>query len=294
MTLVNEFAHDAAYCYGRAAKLLKQEMSPDDTLDTALYFAFAIEKTCQAIVWEINPVFVLQDVSLEAAVNCLYRDRLPRLAKNNASEYHFASISQVLKRSISISPTIRSRVNVINELAGLRNTIAHRRLSEISLEGTSKLVRRLFYPLVHEFSGEVTLDLNVCFAAREADIRRISKYAEEDAQLEESMVALLKKHESLWETRKSNEAFIKNADSTTSMMLEDFRNTEYYHIEHECPACGNHAAMRIESDWESEDGYPMLTGVYVGSLTCAYCDLLLDGENIDYFKYNDQLNELLN
>ena len=82
----NPFLEDAIYCLRRASRALSVGMDRDSFYDAALYYAFGMEKLFKAIVYSVNPVFLLESNGFENAVYALYGEPPDRSSAEEGGE----------------------------------------------------------------------------------------------------------------------------------------------------------------------------------------------------------------
>jgi hypothetical protein len=123
---MNKYFTDAIYWLKRVAVLLDDVMTQDQLNDAIIYFAFGVEKIFKAVLWDVNPLFLLEKPVFENACPALYMDKMHEKAKEKAGKEHENKKvnMQVLPfqgsmiRAATFSRAIEASIGAFTHLAG--------------------------------------------------------------------------------------------------------------------------------------------------------------------------------
>jgi hypothetical protein len=169
----NPYAIDAVRNLKRAAALISDEMTDEAVEDATLHFAFGVERCLKAIIYQVNPVFVLDNASFDNAAAALYRRHMApkhrEAADKEAAKGEGAHKSYViafaasLVRARKFSETAERNSGLLNKLSDFRGIFAHRPLNQISYSQVTIFLGRVFQPIVKELREELRLDVEEIF-----------------------------------------------------------------------------------------------------------------------------------
>ncbi len=281
--------------------LLERQMSNPTIQDATMQFAFGAERIFKGILFDINPIFLLESESFDNAVTVLYRDRLipkHREKADKEAEKHKGANTRLLPfqgamlRAARFSRTTEDHIGTLTKLSDYRGVIAHRTLDHLPHAELQRFVLRVFQPLISAYALELDLSLDECTANKNNALRRMSVEILQIENFEPLFQQLLADHQKQWDKRKGDAAFIERTLRRTRSELVNDPNVDSMVEEFPCPACGNPSILFIDADWDVEGsrGTAFITGVYVSGLECRFCDLELnDYEQFDYLKLNEWL-----
>ena len=86
---MNAYFSDAQHWLRRAsnALLLCEHGGTDENLhDAIIFFAFGVEKLFKGILWDVNPLFIMENPGFENACGVLYRSQLRSKSKEKADK----------------------------------------------------------------------------------------------------------------------------------------------------------------------------------------------------------------
>lgn len=289
----NPFIEDGVYCLRRASVALQEKMDRDRFYDAAIYYAFGVEKLCKAIVHYVNPVFLLETTSFEAAACSMYRGRMTEAAKRKAdkSPGRLIPFQPTLLRAAKFSQAVENHIGRFTELAEIRGALAHRSWAELDLERSCEFMLRTFAPTVELFARELGFDCVLCFVDddRRESLNRTSQALLAQENYAEFVKGVLARHLAIWEERRSDPDALQIAAGKTEDRRKKVGGGGPYPAEGICPCCGQPAVLL----YRFIDHYGLnevaTVGTYAVGLICYYCELILSGYRaVDHFKLNDQ------
>jgi len=292
---MNPYLEDAIACMKRASRHFSLDEKLDDLCDALIYYTFGLERLFKGILYEVNPLFILESPDFENAVRLVYRDRLIekhrkqidrdlKQAKNQDAKVHAFRASMFAAGKFS--RTVDSHIGALVQLGEYRDMAAHRTFGEIPAKETWRLMRKTFYPIVAGIAEEFELK-TLQFFLGHGEMFSLKSHAEEinsQDMTEQKVNERIEFHRRDWEKKKSDAVHVANAEQRTIAAL---KSAETYLPVYwtECPACGQKALMMAEVDGENEDGEFVPWGVLVNSLECHYCGL-----SVRHFEELDVLN----
>jgi hypothetical protein len=297
--LDNPFIEDGVYCLHRASAALQRKMDRDRFYDAAIYYAFGVEKLCKAIVHNVNPVFLLETTSFEAAAWSIYRDRLTEVAKlklqkverTEKSTSRLLPFQPTLLRAAKFSQLIEDHLGRFLELAEIRGALAHRSWAERDMERDCDFMLRTFASTADLFASELSFESDHCFEDdKKRDwLRAISKSLLAQENYSEFVKDILARHLAIWNERKESPSDLLEAASKTEARLKLIDGGGPYPAKGVCPCCGQPAVLY----YRFIDRYGLnevtTVGTYAVGLGCYFCDIFLSGYRaVDHFKLNDQ------
>ncbi len=293
---MNEYFRDSKFFIKRAGEFLSSQMTNDSIIEGILYFALGIERILKGLLYDINPIYILKNQEFKNSAPSLYKTRMLENIEQN-SEISTKPDGDVLTFKLSLS-----RVKVFSEsahknssllytLSNYRDVIVHRPLSELKVEKLKRLLQKELFPVIEHFSKEIGLKTEEFFEENTNHVKKIAFEIFEAEEFEHKINVKIQHHMDIWSTNKENRDQVESAKKTTASLLKQKSNDFMYDII-SCPVCENDALVRIEPDYDIDDGHGYLSGVFVDSLTCHFCGLVLDSyEELDYFDINGILEQ---
>ena len=167
---MNDFLKSAIHNFSRVATLLSREMSAEEIEDAVLFFAFGVERVCKAIVFDVNPAFVLESDGFDNCLRVVFRHKLTESGKvkiereaDKQANYNLLPFKPSMFRVAKFSCTVERNIGAFTKLSDFRGIVVHRSLSELDYEETSRFVLRLFYPTVSAFAADLKFSATECF-----------------------------------------------------------------------------------------------------------------------------------
>ena len=293
---MNEYHEDASFFLRKAAKLISYLMAREEILDASLFFALGMERMLKGILYDINPIYVFKNQDFKHTAPLLYKSRLlPNASRNqeiaSTPEADVLTFKLSLLRAKAFSGATERHSNLLFALANARDIIAHRPLSELDLDKLRLLMQRGFHPLVEDYAKEIGQKTSRFLGSEEVRLSNLSSKTKREEALEEKIEAKLKSHAEQWAMRKEKPDYAQAMQAkTNTIAAESYLNVTYEKVE--CPACRNDALITIEPEYDIIDREGVLVGVFVSSLRCLFCDLVLDSyEELDYVNVDSLLDE---
>lgn len=294
----NDFIDDATLFIKKASLIVNKGngLEREDIIEGILFFALGLERILKAILFKLNPIYVLKSQDFSNSVAILYKASLLPNYKDN-QEISKKPNSDVLTfklsllRAKSVSKTTDKHTALLFSLSNLRDIIAHNHLSRLDIEKLKTMLLRDFYPLILDYSNELSLPINNFLGPLATDLATIS--AEHQETIEDKVNMILDAHKKKWEERKTDTTLAEKAKKETKEADSKGNTRESFTVIYDCPACENDSLLFVDVDFDYSDGEVYPIGTFVRYLNCFYCDLLIEEyDEIDYLELNEVLNQL--
>jgi hypothetical protein len=283
------YLEDSSLMLQNAAERIANHIEPHDSQIGLLCFAIGLEKAMKAILYAINPLFVLKSQDFDAAAVSEYRDRLsPQVAKELANKKLSSDVitmRMAVYRLRAFSEVVVRHTSLLHDIASVRDAIAHRVVGAALLDRCEEILQRHFFPLVCDFASELGVEAEDLAGPAIDQCAVIA--AEHQESVEATAKVLLNAHQIRWQRR------ILTADERTAVdkRTQKLMGTQGYDAFNEpveCPACSNTAVLYLSVDFDVADGQAVPMGVYVSELRCEYCELSVeDPELFDELGVNE-------
>lgn len=245
----------------------------------------------------MNPVFVLSNGDFKNAAPCLYKHRFVNDDQHSVTsskpDHDVVSFRVALQRALLFSAGVKENSQLLYSLANHRAILAHRPLSELDIPKAKRLLAKDAYKLLNDICSELSLTTNGFFGEDDDRLKTLSDKLQGEEAFAQDMTARLEHHRALWVERSSNPEFVAQAEHQTASLLQ--RSGQDFSYEPiDCPACSREAVARIEPDYDYDpaERVAFVTGVFVDSINCCFCDLkLTDYEELNYVDANSILRD---
>ena len=296
---MNPYVDEAAYCFWRAAGALSEKMRRDELCDVIIYFGFGVEKALKAVLYAVNPVFLLEDPKFENAITVLYHDKLTttvqgQLHREKSGNSSLIAFQPSLVRAGKFSQKVMDHAGLLTRVADLRGVAAHRTVLDLNVAENSTFLLKVFHPTTLMFAEVLGFDIDRCYpdSAKLGVLAMASERLMDPQKLKDEMDQKLTKHRAIWEARKDNPHEVEYNRELTTQWLERIRRGMPYSSPMNCPSCAQTAVLmyEFEDKVDHEEETVSTVGAIATGLQCFYCDFQVDTyEQIDYFKLNERV-----
>lgn len=248
-----------------------------------------------------EPNLLLEATPIENAITVLYRSRLKGTHKKNAEvaaakadglNSNTLGFKAAMFRAAKFSDEIEERIGLFTKLVQYRNTFAHGLLREVPWGEATNFLGRVYWPTMEVLAGVLDLELGLIVGDRGNELKELSEQLVAEEKFAEAFEQKLAEHREVWETREEDAVFFLQAKKSTAADTKENQWSDSRSVIHTCPACDNDAVLVIDVDYDGSPGDWYLSGVFVTSLYCHFCDLeLTDQEEVDYLKLNEYLHD---
>ena len=284
---IDDYLSDSQRFIKLAAPHINEGMTDNATIQGAILFAIGVEKLLKFTLARVNPVFILTSPDFRHAAPALYRRsfvtaKSSRDIVDDKPDDSVLAFRPALGRLRQFSKAANDHHRMLFTLANARDVIAHRPTSELELRSIARMLMVDAYVLLEDFSAELGVACSSFFGDDTVRLAAMAQRLAAQEQLEISMAKLLEEHRLLWLARSVDETAIRQALLITNRIAATTASDHSFE-QVICPACGQVAIVRVEADFDYEDGASYLNGVYAANLHCHYCDLNLDEyEQLDF------------
>lgn len=280
---MNPYTKDAELFLAQALAAIQDEISFPELVGGLTSLAFGFERVFKAILFDVNPVYVLQNDGFKNSAPLFYskgftHDKAHH--KDVVSEKpdgDVISFRTALFRACVFSEQVAEHRGRLMSLNNIRDTIAHRPLSELDETRCRIALLGDALSILKEMHAGGHVNLNQLAGDRLSMLERIA--IDYTVDVPARVEARLEHHRKLYYTRASENP---TADQSLRGRYTPGRDLGYLV---QCPACGNTAEVETEVDYDVMDGEAVPTGVFVSRLHCRFCDLdVSDYEELDEMK----------
>ena len=291
----DEYLFDAQRLIGMAGKDISEGMDNTEVIAATTFFSLGVERLLKFILADVNPVFVLSNGDFKNAAPCLYKHRFVNDDQHSVTsrkpDHDVVSFRLALQRALLFSAGVKENSQLLYSLANDRDILAHRPLSELDIPKAKRLLAKDAYKLLNDICSERSIPTNSFFGEDDDRLKTLSDKLQGEEAFAQNMTAKLEHHRALWVERSSTPEFVAQAENQTASLLQ--RSGQDFSYEPiDCPACSQEAVARIEPDYDYDpaERTSFVTGVFVDSINCCFCDLkLTDYEELNYVDANSIL-----
>ena len=291
----DEYLFDAQRLIGMAGKDISEGMDNTEVIAATTFFSLGVERLLKFILADVNPVFVLSTGDFKNAAPCLYKHRFVNDDQHSVTsskpDHDVVSFRLALQRALLFSAGVKENSQLLYSLANHRDILAHRPLSELDIPKAKRLLAKDAYKLLNDICSERSIPTNSFFGEDDDRLKTLSDKLQGEEAFAQNMTAKLEHHRALWVERSSTPEFVAQAENQTASLLQ--RSGQDFSYEPiDCPACSQEAVARIEPDYDYDpaERTSFVTGVFVDSINCCFCDLkLTDYEELNYVDANSIL-----
>jgi hypothetical protein len=279
------YEQDARTFFSLFQQHMSDEMSRESTVQALLFYALGLERLLKHSLAKINPLYILEKPHFRDSVRALYHDKLlpdPEGVEKDA-DGSVVAFRTTITRALAFSSTAKEHKQTLFQIASWRDIVAHRPLSELDLARVERALKTSGFPIVQGICAEQGLSVLATFGSNPDMLVDALRQAAGN-KLAERIKVVLESHRILWEHRLTNDEFVAQARVLTDELL-DQSTLDHVYDTIPCPACGNDAIVRIEPQYDTDDGGGgYVAGFYVDYVSCKFCSLRIDE--------HDELQEL--
>jgi hypothetical protein len=280
----NEYYNNAAEIF----KIVSKEIVDDNLNDkwaviqNTLFFAIGIEKILKSILYNVNPLYILEKPDFKNSVPVQYSNYMKNdfeIIKNPDADV-IAYQSSVFRSQI-FSKTITDNKNTLLSLKHYRDIIAHHKLDGLDIDAMKILLKRDFYPFLSKLSTEFNMSAanGLFFNNLNSQLAHISSSLQDD--IEKKIELRIEGLKARWIQKSGSHTF--NTDECEKSTIELLRKDFAYPTI--CPCCGNYAVVFTipVMQYDSYRQELVKSGYETKGLECKFCELKLsDYKEFDF------------
>ena len=281
----NDFHKDSFQLFKKVSKqIADNELTTDlAVIETTLLFAIGIEKLLKGLIYDVNPLYILESPDFKNSVPLEYESFIKDKSEiNKTPNGDVIAFHSSVMRATTFSKTAFENKNTLMKIKNARDIIAHHNFKNLDINELRTLLKRDFYPLLSTFSSEHDLGGQTnFFNSLHSSLATISSALQGD--IEKQVKLKIEARQSYWNTLKGTHTFNRiNCELTTvSVLKKDFAYPT------ECPSCKNYGVVYTSPlmEFDSYKGEMMQTGLQTKAFKCAFCKLeVTDYKELDYLK----------
>lgn len=267
-------------------KIADKKITSDmDIILNTLLFALGIEKLLKGMLYDINPILILENSDFKNTFSVYYQDKLIP-ASQNSKDIHqdpngdvIAFHNSVLRATL-ISQTAYDYKNTLMKLKNARDIIVHHSFATLEVEQLRLLLNRDFYTILKSFSDELGWGELHCFNNLHSKLALISSGLQDD--ISKQIKLKLESKLSAWNV---NKGIVGIMDRSKKLTVELLQNEFAYPAK--CPCCQNMAVVQTKPvmDFNPFLKQEIQVGLDVIRLTCCFCKLeVTEYTELDFLK----------
>lgn len=285
------FYKDACMVFKIVSKNISDDKLGDEwqVIENTLFFAIAMEKLLKSILYDINPLYILEQPDFKNSVLVQYDSHIKDKSELNPKKFDedvIAFQSSVL-RCVVFSKTILKNKNTLMSLKHCRDIIVHHSFTKLDIEAMKLILKRDYYPFLSELSEEHNLGAQgSMFNNLHSKLAKISGELQDD--ITNQIKLKIESTKSRWDQQKGSSSFNKRKceKDTLELLRKDFTYPA------NCPSCDNYAVVFtvpiMEYDAYSKE--VIQTGLETKGLECKFCNLeLLNYKELDILNVQPEI-----
>lgn len=275
-------------------KIANNKISTDyDVIESTLWFAIGVEKLLKGIIYNINPMYIMEKPEFKYSALCHYAHIISNKDGLEDPKREVISLDASIMRASNFSQKVHEHKNTLMKLKNARDIIVHRCQNELNVNELKLLLMRDYYPMLKAIGDENKLGSDQFFFlnlnAKLAEIA-IGFQTDIDKKIEIMIQGCLKK----WNTLKRSPGQSEQKFKERALLL--FNNYVYPCV---CPCCGNYASVITQpiQEFNTIMNQNIIIGTDVIKLKCGYCELEInDYKMLDHLKITPDIehkNEII-
>lgn len=265
-------------------KIVDKKIVTDmDFIQSTLLFALGIEKLLKGILFDINPIFILENSDFKNAFAVYHKDKLIK-ANENTKDIQQEPNGDVIAfqnsvlRSALVSQTAFDYKNTLFKIKNARDIIVHHSFNKLDIAELKLFINRDFYLILKAFSDELNWGELHCFDNLHSPLALISSSLQDD--IDKKVKLKLESTKAKWKVTKGQN-LRKNKKLAVEMLQDEFA---YPTI---CPSCENIAVVFTKPiyDFNPYLKQEIQVGLQTLKLDCSFCTLKIDDyKELDFLK----------
>ena len=254
----------------------------EDVIENTLLFAIGTEKLLKGLIYNINPLYIMEVPDYKYSVQCLYEDKMINKEGLQIPKAEVIALESSILRTSNFSEAVCEHKNTLMKLKNARDIIIHRLCNELNIEELKLLLQRDFYPMLKAIGDENKLGCDKLFFNNlNTKLAEISSKLQTDIdkKIQIKIDGNLKK----WQTLKKSKGQSEEKFKLKALALLESNNA----FPCICPCCENYATVFTQPIFEFN--VIMKQDIIIGTdtikLKCGYCDFeVTDYKELDHLK----------
>jgi hypothetical protein len=260
-------------------------------VQNTLLFAVGVEKLLKGILYDINPLYILESPDFKNSVFIVYQSFIKNdseIKKKGNDDNVIAFQSSVLRATVFSNAALENK-NTLMKLKDARDKIVHHNLNKVDTDELRILLKRDFYPLLCAFTDEHSLGGQMNFFHNlHSKLAKISSSLQGD--IEKQIKLKVESSRSYWDTLKGTSTFKRR--KCELLTAEALRSDFAFPVD--CPSCSNKAIVYTTPimEFDNYTNQNKQTGLDTKALKCKFCNLeLTDYKELDFLKIKPKIEE---
>lgn len=260
-------------------------LSDKDVIQNTLFFALGIEKLLKGILYEINPILILENSDFKNSFAVYYKEKLildnqkSKDLNQEPNEDVIAFHNSVLRAAL-VNQSAYNYKNTLMKLKDARDIIVHHSFDNLNIVELKLMLNRDFYTIIKSFSDELVWGTLKCFNNLHSKLAIISSELQND--ISNQIKLKIESHQATYYQNKGVTGMIKRYRNATLEMLQN-----EFAYPSKCPCCENKSVVQTKPvmDYNPYLKQEIQVGLDVMNLKCGFCKLeLTEYTELDYLK----------
>lgn len=275
---MNEYHKDSQLFFREVAKGITEELSRQQVIQLTMNLALGCERLLKAILYDVNPVYILNDPSFKNSIQVLYLKSILPGAKGSSElpkkpDTDVITFRNSILRTQLVSATTEEHKNLLFAISEARDIIAHCELKLLNIEQIKEILQRDFFTMLKSYAEELGVKPSLYFESHDDRLSHISIAHQSDLKIKIKL--MLERHKSKWETMKLEPGYIKKQEISTGISLNMGNEGRKDKGKVTCPACAQEAVIFLEPIIEMDPFIleKLTIGHGIRRLKCHFCKL---------------------
>lgn len=288
---MNSFYKDAHILFKDLAKKIanKSIRTDMDAIQNTLLFALGVEKLLKGVLYDINPIYILEEAEFKNAFAVYHMDKLIAANANTTdirqkpNEDVIAFHNSILRATL-INQSAFDHKNTLMRLKNARDIIVHNSFDKLNINELKLFLNRDFYIILKSFSDELKWSEIHCFNNLHSKLALIASTLEED--IDKKIKLKLEAALGSWNVTK-NQNLVRCKRLTRELLRDE---NAFPTI---CPCCKNNAVVftKVIKDYNQFLKMEIQVGLDILKFQCGYCTLVVeDYKELDILKIKPNID----
>ncbi len=287
----NVYLKDASAILQRISKKIADNEIKEriDIIENILWFAIGVEKLLKGLIYDINPLYILESPDYKFSTQCFYDDKIKHKDGLSEPKKEVIALENSILRVSNFSEVVHEHKNTLMKLKNARDIIAHRLCCDLDIKELKLLLRRDFYPMLKAIGDENNLGSDQFFFQN-----LNTKLADISSKLQTDIASKIRiridGERKKWKTLKNSAGQSEEKFKLKTLSLLESNDT-YPCI---CPCCGNNAVVFTQPilEFNAIMKQDVIIGTDTSKLKCGYCGFeVVDYKELDYLKITPNIEQ---
>ncbi|KAA1153209.1 MULTISPECIES: hypothetical protein [Pseudoalteromonas] len=288
---MNPYIEDSKIFFSSVATQIEAEMDKATVINATMSFALAMERVLKAILYDINPVYILMEPSFKNSVAALYASEIKYKTKevSDSPNEDVITYRTSLIRAEIVSEFAHAKKPILFYLSQCRDIIAHNELKHLDIERMKLMLKKDFYTISQDVANVFNLNIHNLLAHQDTRLSLLSYPLQESVS--DKVSILLGMHKRKWQSLKSKPGYLEDKDKMLHQILSTPNKFQCV-----CPACDKTSVLytKPEVEYNKFMNQEVVTGYFITRLKCVYCKLdISDYDDLSHLNKINDYQELI-